>query len=173
MLGKFESLLQIGTSGQSEIDLTQFSQQENNSKNLILNQLVQSQSGLSGKIVVKNADKEQFVKQEKCLIFAQQFKEQYDKVERQEEAKEVQEAQLKALSQVQTLFASLAEEDDDSLTEDDYFPKLSSESSLPHLFISSVEFCFNTQALNLSMAYDLKIAECVLAMHQFMQIELF
>ena len=45
-------------------------------------------------------------------------------------------------------------------------------TSLPQLQLSSVEFCFDTQANELEMPYDLKIAQCYVAMHSFMQKEL-
>lgn len=44
--------------------------------------------------------------------------------------------------------------------------------SLPELLLSSVEFCFDTQAKELEMPYDLKIAQCYIGMHSFMQMEL-
>jgi len=41
------------------------------------------------------------------------------------------------------------------------------------LYLSAIEFCFDTQASGLEVPYDLKIAQCIIAMHQFMQIEIF
>lgn len=45
-------------------------------------------------------------------------------------------------------------------------------TSLPRLQLASVEFCFDTQAKELEMPYDLKIAQCYVAMHSFLQMEL-
>ena len=44
--------------------------------------------------------------------------------------------------------------------------------TLPHLFLSSIEFCFDTQT-DEDLPYDLKIVQCVIAMHQYMQIQIF
>lgn len=48
----------------------------------------------------------------------------------------------------------------------------SQATSLPQLLLSSVEFCFDTQAYQLEMPYDLKISQCLVAMHSFLQLEL-
>jgi hypothetical protein len=42
------------------------------------------------------------------------------------------------------------------------------DEDLSQLFLSSIEFCFDTQANSLNEAYDLKIAQCFIAMHKFM-----
>lgn len=46
-------------------------------------------------------------------------------------------------------------------------------TNLPHLLLSSIEFCFSTQASELQMPYDLKIAQCLVGMHQFMASKIF
>jgi hypothetical protein len=64
------------------------------------------------------------------------------------------------------MLSDLDEESDskDGQGDDDYL-MLDSEFSLPHLYMSSVEFCFNTQGTNLEIPYDMKIVQCILAMH--------
>ena len=50
---------------------------------------------------------------------------------------------------MQSLLANLDNDDQVIDENDDFYQSLESELSLPHLYMSSVEFCFNTQALNL------------------------
>lgn len=43
-------------------------------------------------------------------------------------------------------------------------------SGLSNLLLNSVEFCFTKQANLLEMEYDMKIAQCIVAMHNYMRL---